>query len=283
MNRITDHLLKFLMLLLFCGLFSQAFAQNEADSTQDSFDIFDYPEWYPDTLIRYLDRSNHSENWGEIVITDQLYPDYLGTITFCPKKRKVLIFDSDDKKIAKTSKKKINNYLNGLISQINLSDSLYVLGRNNRDPLTQFGLDSNWYKSKILDLWSEYRIINSIELDQNQLEKTNKALMDYSKLHRILKFPNNWKKDTQAMIDLKIDYGFDTLHIQATSYFPYMLQWYYFNNQSRLANHEISLFISELVAKPKNKSPNLDRIRGVNFETSLMDDIYKRYLLKEVL
>ena len=273
------------VMLLFLSI-SISYAQEESDSVDVIFSISESIEeepFYPDSLTKILIRVSHSLDWRKIEITDQLFPKYLNRYSFISEKNKVIILDSTDRKIRCVRKRKLDVTIKAIIKQIHITDSMYLYGIHPQDPLTQYGLDSNWYKSNILDLWTNYQHKNSIELTPEQLEKTKISLMNYSRVHRILKFPNNWNKNESPMIDIKIIYDFDTLHFQATSYFPYMLEWYYFNNKTRLANHNISILAGKLLTKTKIKSDNINRLMGVNFESSLMDDIYKRYLLKEVL
>lgn len=281
----TFYNIQLLFVLLFINA-SNSFAQEELDSSNFSLSISENreEEWnYPDSLTKILSVGNRYSEWSKIEITDLSYPTYLNRYSLISAKNKSTLMDSTNNRISNIRKRKINIIIEGLIEQVYVTDSMCLYGIRAQDPLTQFGLDSNWYKSRILDLWDKYRYKKSIELSVEQLEKTNMALLQYSRLNRILKFPNNWNKDESVMVDIKIIYDFDTLHIQATSYFPYMLEWYYFNNKTRLANYEISKLIGELIRLTKMDSDNLTRLKGTNFELCLMDDIYKRYLLKEVL
>lgn len=193
------------------------------------------------------------------------------------------MLDSLNQKIGRIKKAQFNDLISKLVHHMHISDSLVTRGVRMRDPLTQFGLDSNWYKSHIVELWDDYRITNAIELNATELEKSKAALLHIKSVHRNIKFPNNWNVKKQPVVDVKIMYDFDTLRIQATSYFPYMLSWYYFNNKTRLADSEISVLIYEMLRSAKIESENTIRLSGVNFEACLIDDLYKRYLLTGVL
>jgi hypothetical protein len=274
-----------IVMILFLSV-SISYTQVESDSSVSVLSISENieEEWFaPDSLTKILIRNHLCSDWRKIQIIDHLSPKYLNRYSFISKKNRIIILDSSDVKIRSVRKRKFDATINALINQVHISDSMYLYGIRTQDPLTQFGLDSNWYKSRILDLWSDYQNENSIELNPEQLEKTKVALMKYSRLNRILRFPNNWDKNESPMIDVNIIYDFGSLHFQATSYFPYMLDWYYFNNKTRLSNHKISILVAELLNNTKIKSDNINRLMGVNFESSLMDDIYKRFLLKEVL
>ena len=234
------------------------------------------------TVVDQLLRNQTYKYWTTIILVDQVYPNYLQTIKFEPEKRRVRIIDSTGTKGASISKKKIDNLILDLSKEIDKSDSIYINAHWPDDPLNQYGLDSVWYMENVLSLWDNYRKSNSIELDSTQLKNSKSMLLDYSSMYRTLKTPNNWNPNEQIMVDVKIAYPFDTLHIQATSYFVYALPWYYFNNQTRLSNSNISQLIGRLLKITKQKSDNIDRLAGMNFEMLLMDDIYNRYLKKKI-
>jgi hypothetical protein len=278
MNNYLKYL--FVTFLLFNGI---ATAQDDTIHS-NTIDINnDEPEWYfTDTLIDQLLKSRVYENWTKIVLVDQVYPNYLTTITFEPKNGKVRITDTIGMTVASISKKKIDKLLLDLYQEINQSDSIYIQAYWPDDPLNQYELDSIWYKENVLSIWDKYRNSYSIVLDSSQLKNSQSLLLDYNSMYRTLKTPNNWNPNQQIMVDVKIAYPFDTLHIQATSYFVYALPWYYFNNQTRLSNSNISQLIGRFLKITKQKSDNLDRLLGTNFEMLLMDDIYNRYLKKKI-
>jgi hypothetical protein len=260
---------------------------NAQDDTTQSTSIilvyYDQPEWYfTDTLVSQLSRVGAHKKWTKITFLDQVYPKYLNTISFVQNKKRVDIVDSSGIKMKTVSKKKVDELLLNLVHEIKKSDSIYVKRPGVRDPLSQYNLDSVWYKDKILSVWEKYRKAHSIHLDSSQLTCSQTALLDYQSMYRTLQFPNNWNPNEGIVVDVKIEYPSDTLHIQATSYFAYSLPWYYFNNQTRLSNSGISISIGRLLRIANRKSGNLDRLMGTNFEMLLMDDIYNRYLKKKI-
>lgn len=256
------------------------------DDTVNSVAIAPYAEkkeWhFTDTLIHQLTLNNLYTGWSRITLIDQIYPGYLNEYTFVPKKGKVEILDATRSKIKSIRKSEIDLLIKQLVLQINLSDSAYLNPAWPLDPLTQFQLDSSWYKREISGIWNAYRIANNLNLDGKQTEAASKALLDYNAVWPILNQPSNWNESESVMIDLHIAYDFDTLHVQATSYFPYALPWYYFNNQTRLHDCMISKTIGEILLIANPTSKNVNRLRGVDFKMALMDDIYKRYLINKI-
>lgn len=215
-------------------------------------------------------------------MVDQVYPEYLQIISFEPEKRRVKIIDLTGTKISSISKKKIDKLIFDLSQEIDESDSIYINANWHDDPLNQYKLDSIWYKENVLSIWDRYINSFSIELDSIQYKNSQSMLLDYNSMYRTLKTPNNWNPNEQIMVDVKIFYPFDTLHIQANSYLVYALPWYYFNNKTRLSNSNISKLIARLLEITKKKSDNLDRLSGTNFEMLFIDDIYNSYLKKKI-
>lgn len=270
----------FITFLLFSGSVT---AQDDTIRSNSIAINYDEPEWYfTDTLIGQLNRHGAYKKWTKIILTDQVYPNYLRTITFEPKNRRIRIIDSTGNKLGSISKKKIDKLILNLAQEIEKSDSIFINDNWPDDPLNQYGLDSVWYKENIISIWEKYRNTYSITLDSSLLKTAQLYLLDYKSMYRTLKIPNNWNSNEQIMVDVKIAYPFDTLHIQATSYFVYALPWNYFNNQTRLSNSNISKLIGQLLNITKQESDNLDRLSGTNFEMLLMDDIYNRYLNKKI-
>lgn len=237
---------------------------------------------FTDTLVQKLIENDVYLNWKEIKILDQVYPKYINTITLKASEGKVLIVDSTGKQVNSISKKKINKQLNELVLQIGKSDSAYLNYNWESDPMEQYELDSIWFKNEIINIWDKYRKSEKIILDKNQIEIASKELLNYNSLVRILRTPSNWNRNESILVDFQVIYEFDTLHIQATSYFAFSLPWYYFNNQTRLANSNISKSVGNILFLIKRDSGNIDRMLGVNFEWLMIDDIYNRYLKEKL-
>lgn len=276
----------YFLLFIFSSISFVSNAQN--DSSTINFSIIDIPDNQPnwsftDTSIQYLNKNNNFTKWKQIEILDQLYPKYLNRYTLISKKRQIQILDSTDTKIKSISKRKINKLLSKLVEQIKYSDSMYLNYHRNSYNLEQFNLDSIWYKKEISKIWNEYRLKNNITLDNIQLNKAESLLLNPSEeLKRIIRFPNNWNINESSLIDLKINYGFATIEIQATSYFPFMQPWHYFNNKTILENSNISLLVGDLLILIGIPTDNISRVKGQNFNLLLMDDIYNRYLKNKI-
>jgi len=266
------------LLVLFLLISRLCTAQQDTTTSKLVENTGEAEPFFKDTLVDQLLRSQTYKYWTKIILVDHVYPNYLQTITFEPEKRRVRIIDSTGTKVASISKKKIDKLILDLSKEIDESDSIYIKALWPDDPLNKYELDSVWYKENVLSLWDKYRNSYSIELDSAQLKNSQFMLLDYNSIYRTLNTPNNWNPNEQIMVDVKIAYPFDTLHLQATSYFVYALPWYYFNNQTRLSNSNISKLIAQLLKITKQKSDNLDRLSGTNFEMLLMDDVYNRYL-----
>lgn len=279
MNHIK-YLLSVILSLLFGAICT---AQNDTTVSTVLETNLDEPEWYfTDTLISRLNKGKSYKEWNQITVVDQVYPEYLRTFCFLACKRRVKIIDTAGNKLSSFSKRKMDKIILDLVAQIEISDSVYLKDQWPNDPLNQYHLDSSWYKENIAEIWIEYQKFHSLELDSAQIHSSMTELLNYQELYRTLKTPSNWNPDESIMIDLKIEYPFDTLHIQATSYFVYGLPWYYFNNRTRLSNYQVSKLVGALLKLTKQESKNKDRLLGVNFEMILMDDIYNRYLKEKI-
>lgn len=254
-------------------------AQNDTISKSIISTNLNEPKWsFSDTLISQLNKNETYKNWSRIIFVDEVSPKYLRTTSIVSIKRRVNIVDTAGTKLDAISKRKIDQLLFKLVKEVAKSDSNYFKGYLLTDPLNQYELDSVWYKENIISIWNSYSASKSIKLDSTQIKIASRALLNYKELDQILRFPNNWNPDESVMIDLKIEYPFDTLHLQAASAFA--LPWYYFNNQTRLSNSKISQLVGELLGLTQQESNNLNRLSGRNFEMLLMEDIYKRYLKK---
>ena len=266
------------------SIFIGSFCNGQNHASNIAFEVnYGASEWYfNDTLIQYLIKNDGYQNWKEIKIIDQVFPKYVNTITLKTSESKVQIVDSTGNQINSISKKKINKQLNELIMQIWRSDSTYLNYNSESDPMEQYQLDSIWYKKEIIDIWDKYRQSEKINLDNDQIEIATKELLNYKALERILRTTTNWKKNESIMVDVQVIYEFDTLHIQATSYFSYSLPWYYFNNQTWLSNSNISKSVGNILTLTKQESGNTNRLLGVNLEWLLIDDIYNTYLKEKL-
>lgn len=227
--------------------------------------------------------AQNESDWTKVVIIDQLYPEYYSIYSFIPEKKKVRILDSLGTQIGKIKKKKFDYLIDQLVQQIHTSDSIAARGDRIRDPLKQYHLDSNWYKSNIVHLWDEYCLTNKIYLSEAEQNASKVALLNFEGVRKILQYPPDFNVNKQSVIDLKITTNTDMLRIRTTCYFPYMLSWYYFNSRIRLVDNKISLLIYEILSSVKIDSENTVLLSGVDFETRLIDDLYQRYLLTGVL
>src|SRR5690606_23956720 len=133
-----------------------------------------------------------------------------------------------------------------------------------------------WYFKNFKKLWKNYTRVEDMKVSRKENKVALKLLSDYKSVDKQIRSMRGTKYDIHPMVDLTIHSKKDTLHIQATSHFPYMITWYDFETQYYILSSDISINVAELFQF--NNESNRDRLLGANFEFVLMDEIYKNYL-----
>lgn len=144
------------------------------------------------------------------------------------------------------------------------------------DPLKMFCKDSMWFLNNTENLWSTY--MKEKKLRSNIDEFVFDKLKKYSLYKDIIwnMQGEHWTDDYPA-VQLKITSPTDTLIYNSFGQYPFMLPW---NGSTEIYNSDLPIAIGTIL--PTDKNSNKNRLLGKDFEISLMDEIYRKYLRMEI-
>ena len=156
-----------------------------------------------------------------------------------------------------------------------------------QDPLLLFGKDSVWFQKNAAQLWRQYSKKEKLKLKPYASQKALKIVQNYSIVKPIIKQiamgTNPRKSNSSLMLDFSILSPEDTIHIQATSPFPYMMPWSIFAPKSQFTYAQVySSKIASIMIKllPTKGKSNRYRLTHRFFKHSIIDEIYHK-LIKE--
>lgn len=215
--------------------------------------------------------------WEKVIIKDYLYDSFQNDFLIERSTNSITLLGELDSIIKKLDEKLVDEIISELKKELEKEFDT----RTHVDPIIMFQRDSAWYLNNSSRLWESYKKSQNLKIKDQKDSIALKLINDYSLVKKVIwKMQGTQKPNFYPMLDLMIISSKDTIHIQATGQYPYMLPWYNFSNGYYVLNSQIAVLVSKLL--PNDNNTNNNRLTDTFFEYSLMDEIYNTLLKGEI-